>query len=90
MFVIGCIRGIGLQIVRQLAARGASVRGIARDPANARAPLPATSPTHHPPADRVGRLLRDILAVDITRGVGGRGFFKPERDPRCHLSVFVV
>ena len=39
--VIGCTRGTGLQIVRRLAARGARIRGIARDPVKARALLPA-------------------------------------------------
>ena len=39
--VVGCTRGTGLQIVRQLAARGAPVRCIARDPAKARSLLPS-------------------------------------------------
>src|SRR5689334_9000763 len=38
--VIGCTRGTGLQIARQLAARGAAVRCIARDPVKARDLLP--------------------------------------------------
>jgi uncharacterized protein YbjT (DUF2867 family) len=40
--VIGCTRGTGLQIVRQLAARGVPVRGVARDPDKASGMLPPT------------------------------------------------
>ena len=40
--VTGYTRGTGLQIARQLAQRGASVLGLARDPATARDLLPAT------------------------------------------------
>ena len=39
--VIGCTRGTGLQIARQVAERGAPVLGVARDPVKARGLLPA-------------------------------------------------
>ena len=84
--VIGCTRGTGLQIVRQLAARGARVRGVARDPVKARALLPAgvnvragdvTDPASLRRAG-LGECRAIFFAVDITGGVGGRGFFEPE------------
>ena len=84
--VIGCTRGTGLQIVRQLAARGARVRGIARDPVKARSLLPAgvnlragdvTDPASLRRAG-LGECRAIFFAVDITGGIGGRGFFEPE------------
>ena len=41
--VIGCTRGTGLQIARQLAERGVPVLGVARDPVKARGLLPAAA-----------------------------------------------
>ena len=41
--VVGCTRGTGLQIARQLAERGAPVLGVARDPVKARGLLPAAA-----------------------------------------------
>lgn len=85
--VIGCTRGTGLQIARQLAARGAPVRCIARDPAKARALLPAgveiragdvTDPGSLAQAG-LGECRAIFFAVDITGGIAGRGFFKPAR-----------
>jgi NAD(P)H-binding len=84
--VIGCTRGTGLQIVRRLAARGARIRGIARDPVKARALLPAavkvragdvTDPASLRRAG-LGECRAIFFAVDITGGIGGRGFFEPE------------
>jgi nucleoside-diphosphate-sugar epimerase len=83
--VVGCTRGTGLQIVRQLAARGAAVRCIARDPAKARDLLPAgvdiragdvTDPGSLRQAG-LGECRAIFFAVDITGGIGGRGFFRP-------------
>ena len=83
--VIGCTRGTGLQIARQLAERGAPVLGVARDPAKARDLLPAaveiragdvTDPGSLR-ATRLGACRAIFFAVDITGGIGGRGFFKP-------------
>ena len=88
--VIGCTRGTGLQIVRQLAARGARVRGVARDPVKARALLPArvnvragdvTDPASLRRAG-LGECRAIFFAVDITGGIGGRGFFGPESQIR--------
>src|SRR6516164_9749835 len=83
--VIGCTRGTGLQIARQLAECGAPVLGIARDPAKARDLLPAaveiragdvTDPGSLRAA-QLGACRAMFFAVDITGGIGGRGFFKP-------------
>ena len=83
--VIGCTRGTGLQIVRQLAARGAAVRCIARDPAKARDLLPAgvdiragdvTDPGSLRQAG-LGECRAIFFAVDVTGGIAGRGFFRP-------------
>jgi uncharacterized protein YbjT (DUF2867 family) len=83
--VIGCTRGTGLQIARQLAARGNAVRCIARDPTKARDLLPAgveirmgdvTDPDSLRRAG-LGECRAIFFAVDITGGVAGRGFFKP-------------
>jgi uncharacterized protein YbjT (DUF2867 family) len=82
--VIGCTRGTGLQIARQLAKRGAPVLGVARDPAKARDLLPAaveiragdvTDPGSLRAA-QLGACRAIFFAVDITGGIGGRGFFK--------------
>jgi len=82
--VIGCTRGTGLQIARQLAERGAPVLGVARDPVKARNLLPAaveiragdvTDPGSLRAA-RLGACRAIFFAVDVTGGVGGRGFFK--------------
>jgi len=89
--VIGCTRGTGLQIARQLATRGAPVRGIARDSEKARALLPAGvevragDVTDPAPLRRagLGECRAIFFAVDITGGVGGRGFFKPESEIRA-------
>ena len=83
--VLGCTRGTGLQIARQLAERGAPVLGVARDPVKARGLLPAASEIHWGDvtdpsslsAARLGACCTIFFAVDITGGVGGRGFFKP-------------
>jgi uncharacterized protein YbjT (DUF2867 family) len=83
--VIGCTRGTGLQIARQLAARGSAVRGIARDPAKARDLLPAGVDIRTGDVTDPGSLRRAGLdecraiffAVDITGGLAGRGFLKP-------------
>lgn len=89
--VIGCTRGTGLQIARQLATRGAPVRGIARETEKARALLPAgvevragdvTDPASLRRAG-LGECRAIFFAVDITGGVGGRGFFKPESEIRA-------
>jgi NAD(P)-dependent dehydrogenase (short-subunit alcohol dehydrogenase family) len=88
--VIGCTRGTGLQIVRQLAARGAAVRGIARDPVKARGALPPTvelraGDVTEPASLRragLGECSAIFFAVDITGGIGGHGFFKPESQIR--------
>jgi uncharacterized protein YbjT (DUF2867 family) len=83
--VIGCTRGTGLQIARQLAARGAAVRCIARDQGKARDLLPAgvdiragdvTDPGSLRQAG-LGECRAIFFAVDITGGVAGRGFFAP-------------
>ena len=88
--VIGCTRGTGLQIVRRLAARGARVRSIGRDPVKARALLPAavdvragdvTDPASLWRAG-LGECRAIFFAVDITGGIGGRGFFAPESQIR--------
>ena len=79
--VIGCTRGTGLQIARQLAERGAPVLGVARDPAKARDLLPAaveiragdvTDPGSLRAA-QLGACRAIFFAVDITGGIGGRG-----------------
>jgi NAD(P)-dependent dehydrogenase (short-subunit alcohol dehydrogenase family) len=83
--VIGCTRGTGLQIARQLAARGAAVRCIARDPARARDLLPVGVDIRTGDVTDPGSLQRAGLsecraiffAVDITGGFGDHGFFKP-------------
>jgi uncharacterized protein YbjT (DUF2867 family) len=83
--VIGCTRGTGLQIARQLAARGTPVRGIARDAAKARALLPAGVEVRAGDVTDPGSLRKAglgecrviVFAVDITGGIGGRGFFEP-------------
>ncbi|HTR15924.1 MAG TPA: NAD(P)H-binding protein [Acetobacteraceae bacterium] len=88
--VIGCTRGTGFQIVRQLAVRGAAVRGIARHPVKAGGLLPAgvevragdvTDPASLRRAG-LGECRAIFFAVDITGGIGGRGFFKPESQIR--------
>ena len=89
--VIGCTRGTGLQIARQLAARGAAVRAIARDPAKARELLPAGIEFRAGDVTDPGSLRRVGLgdcraiffAVDITGGIAGRGFFKPSDQIRA-------
>ena len=89
--VIGCTRGTGLQIARQLAARGAAVRCIARDPVKARDLLPAgvdirTGDVTDPGSLRragLGECRAIFFAVDITGGFGGRGFFEPARRIRA-------
>src|SRR5208337_209908 len=88
--VIGCTRGTGLQIARQLAERGAPVLGVARDPAKARNLLPAAVEIR--PGDvtdpdslralRFGAYRAIFFAVDITGGIAGRGFFKPASEIR--------
>jgi uncharacterized protein YbjT (DUF2867 family) len=83
--VIGCTRGTGLQIARQLAHRGASVRAIARDPGKARDLLPSGIDIRAGDVTDPGSLRRAGLgecgaiffAVDITGGVAGRGWFRP-------------
>ena len=83
--VIGCTRGTGLQIARQLAERGSAVRCIARDPEKARDLLPTgveirkgdvTDPGSLRSAG-LGECQAIFFAVDITGGFAGRGFFKP-------------
>ena len=89
--VIGCTRGTGLQIARQLAERGASVLGLARDPAKARDLLPAAVEVRAGDvidpgslrAEGLGACRAIFFAVDITGGVGGRGFFKPASQIRA-------
>jgi len=89
--VIGCTRGTGLQIARQLAQRGASVLGLARDPAKARDLLPAAVEVRAGDvidpgslrAEGLGACRAIFFAVDITGGVGGRGFFKPASQIRA-------
>ena len=89
--VIGCTRGTGLQIAHQLAERGAPVLGVARDPVKARGLLPAaveiragdvTDPGSLRAA-RLGACRAIFFAVDVTGGVGGRGFFKPSSQIRA-------
>ena len=89
--VIGCTRGTGLQIARQLAERRTPVLGVARDPAKARNLLPAaveiragdvTDPGSLRAAG-LGACRAIFFAVDITGGVGGRGFFKPASQIRA-------
>ena len=88
--VIGCTRGTGLQIARQLAERGAPVVGVARDPAKASNLLPVaveiragdvTVPNSLRAAE-LGACRALFFAVDITGGVAGRGFFKPASEIR--------
>ena len=75
--VIGCTRGTGLQIARQLAARGAAVRCIARDPVKARDLLPVgvdirTGDVTDPGSLRragLGECRAIFFAVDITGGI---------------------
>ena len=89
--VIGCTRGTGLQIARQLAERGAPVLGVARDPVKARGLLPAAAEIRAGDvtdpgslsAARLGACCAIFFAVDITGGVGGRGFFKPASQIRA-------
>jgi uncharacterized protein YbjT (DUF2867 family) len=89
--VIDVTRGTGLQIVRLLVERGASVRCIARDPVRARKLLPAAVDIRQGDVTEPGSLrgagfgeCRAIFfAVDITGGFGGRGFFKPGRQIRA-------
>jgi uncharacterized protein YbjT (DUF2867 family) len=83
--VIGCTRGTGLHIARQLAARGAAVRAVARDLDKARELLPAGVEIRAGDVTDPGSLRRAGLrecgaiffAVDITGGVAGRGWFSP-------------
>ena len=71
--VVGCTRGTGLQIARQLAERGAPVLGVARDPVKARGLLPAAAEIRAgdvtDPELALGRapwrVLRDLLRGDI-------------------------
>jgi uncharacterized protein YbjT (DUF2867 family) len=89
--VIGCTRGTGLAIARHLAARGAPVLGIARDPVKAHSLLPAAVEIRagdviDPGSLRaagLGLCRAIFFAVDITGGVGGRGFFKPASQIRA-------
>jgi uncharacterized protein YbjT (DUF2867 family) len=84
--VVGCTRGTGLQIVRQLAARGAWVRCVARDPLTSGSLLPAGVDIRAGDVTDPGSLRRAefgacrtiFFAVDITAGIAGRGFFKPD------------
>ena len=89
--VVGCTRGTGLEIARQIAKRGAPVLGVARDPAKARNLLPAaveivagdvTDPGSLRAA-RLGACRAIFFAVDVAGGVGGRGFFKPASQIRA-------
>jgi len=89
--VIGCTRGTGLQVARQLAARGAAVRCIVRDPVKARDLLPVGVDIRRGDVTDPDSLRRAgfgdcraiFFAVDITGGFGGRGFFKPARQIRA-------
>src|SRR6516165_9568712 len=89
--VIGCTRGTGLQIARQLAERGAPVLGVAREPAKARDLLPGAVEIRAGDVTGPGLLRAAALgacraiffAVDITGGIGGRGFFKPASQIRA-------
>jgi hypothetical protein len=89
--IVGCTRGTGLQIVRQLAARGAPLRCIARDPRKARSLLPTGVDVHAGDVtdrDSLGRADFGecgviFFAVDITGGIGGRGFFRPQAQIRA-------
>jgi uncharacterized protein YbjT (DUF2867 family) len=89
--VIGCTRGTGLQIARQLAEQGAPVLGVARDPVKARGLLPAEAEIRAGDvtdagslsAVRLGACCAIFFAVDITGGVGGRGFFEPASQIRA-------
>ena len=89
--IVGCTRGTGLRIAQQLAARGALVRCVARDPAKAKVLLPAgvdiragdvTSPGSLPRAE-FGECRAIFFAVDITGGVAGRGFFNSQAQIRA-------
>ena len=89
--VVGCTRGTGLSIVRQLTDRGASVRCIARDPAKAQTLLPGGVDIRAGDVTNPGSLRRAgfgecgviFLAVDITGGIAGRGFFKSQAEIRA-------
>jgi uncharacterized protein YbjT (DUF2867 family) len=89
--VIGCTRGTGLQIARQLAHRGEPVRAIARDPSKARALLPPGVEIRAGDVTDPGSLRRAGLgecraiffAADITGGVAGRGWFRPAEQIRA-------
>ncbi|MFQ8432404.1 NAD(P)H-binding protein [Amaricoccus sp. W119] len=89
--VIGCTRGTGLRIARQLVARGAAVRGVARAPGKARGLLPAGVDIRAGDVTDRGSLGRAGLgdcraiffAVDVTGGIAGRGFFKPSDQIRA-------
>ena len=96
--VIGCTRGAGLQVTRQLAARGAAVRCIVRDPVKARDLLPVRVDIRRGDVTDLDSLRRAgfgdcraiFFAVDITRGFGGRGFFKPARQIRAVTYLGLV
>jgi uncharacterized protein YbjT (DUF2867 family) len=89
--VVGCTRGTGLQIVQQLAARGAPVRCVARDPVKARSLLPGGVDIRAGDVTDPGSLRQAefgecgviFFAVDMTGGIAGRGFFKSETQIRA-------
>ena len=81
--IVGATRGTGLQIARQLLARGSKVRVVARDPEKARQLLGGTAEVLAGDVT-VPSSLRTALnadcrsiffAVDVTGGIGGRSFF---------------
>ncbi|MBV8400302.1 MAG: NAD(P)H-binding protein [Acetobacteraceae bacterium] len=88
--VVGCTRGTGLRIVQQLAARGAPVRCVARDPVKAQTLLPGGVDIRVGDVTNPGSLQQAgfgdcgviFFAVDVTGGIAGRGFFKSEAQIR--------
>ena len=96
--VIGCTRGTGLQIARQLAARGVAVRCIARDPDKARESASGRRRDPRRRRDRprlarragLGECRAIFFAVDITGGVAGRGWFSPADQIRAVTYLGLV
>jgi hypothetical protein len=89
---IGCTRGTGLQITRQLPA---TVVGIARDPVNVHDLLQAAAESRPGDVADCGSLRAARLGPSIADGVDGRRpdlavlnmFAQPRRLPALHLAT---